>query len=78
MKRVVLATGRAGRGVLCAHSVVRDPAGGIEAGNVRDAIETMRPFAVDLSASVESAPGVLDFDRLYDFFEAYRAVVEAG
>lgn len=52
-------------------------AGGISAENVREAIETMRPFAVDLSSSVESAPGVKDFDRLYDFFEAYRDAVEA-
>ncbi len=52
-------------------------AGGIDAENVQEAIDTMRPFAVDLSSSVESAPGVKDFDKLYDFFEAYRAAVEA-
>ncbi|MEP0548419.1 MAG: phosphoribosylanthranilate isomerase [Rhodothermales bacterium] len=52
-------------------------AGGIDAANVQEAIDTMRPFAVDLSSSVESAPGVKDFDKLYDFFEAYRAAVEA-
>lgn len=52
-------------------------AGGISAENVREAIETMRPFAVDLSSSVEAAPGVKDFDKLYDFFEAYRGAVEA-
>src|SRR5690606_10172419 len=53
-------------------------AGGLDAGNVRQAVETMRPFAVDLSSSVESAPGVMDFDRLYDFFEAYRAAPGSG
>lgn len=47
-------------------------AGGLDAANIRETIETMRPFAVDLSLSVESAPGVMDFDALYDFFEAYR------
>ena len=52
-------------------------AGGIDAANVQEAIDTMRPFAVDLSSSVESAPGVKDFDKLYDFFEAYRSAVEA-
>ena len=52
-------------------------AGGISAENVQEAIDTMRPYAVDLSSSVESAPGVKDFDKLYDFFEAYRAAVEA-
>ncbi len=52
-------------------------AGGIDAGNVQEAIDTMRPYAVDLSSSVESEPGVKDFDKLYDFFEAYRNAVEA-
>ena len=41
----------------------------------QEAIDTMRPFAVDLSSSVEAAPGVKDFDKLYDFFDAYRAAV---
>jgi phosphoribosylanthranilate isomerase len=53
-------------------------AGGISAENVQEAIDTMRPYAVDLSSSVESAPGVKDFDKLYDFFEAYRTAVEAN
>ena len=53
-------------------------AGGINAENVQEAIDTMRPFAVDLSSSVEAEPGVKDFDKLYDFFEAYRAAVEAN
>ena len=53
-------------------------AGGIDAANVREAIETMRPFAVDLSSSVESAPGVKDFDKLFDFFEAYRDTAETA
>lgn len=50
-------------------------AGSIDAANVSDVVETMRPFAVDLSASVESAPGVKDLDALHDFFEAYRAAI---
>ena len=48
-------------------------AGGISAANVAEAIETMRPYAVDLSSSVEEAPGVKDFDKLSAFFDAYRA-----
>lgn len=48
-------------------------AGGIGADNVRLAIETMRPFAVDLSSSLESAPGIKDFDRVNAFFRALRA-----
>ncbi len=53
-------------------------AGSLDAGNVQEALTTMRPYAVDLSSSVERAPGVKDFDALYDFFEAYRAAVEAA
>jgi len=50
-------------------------AGGISAANVREAIETMRPFAVDLSSSVESEPGVKDFGKLMAFFDAFRDTV---
>ncbi|NNF58070.1 MAG: phosphoribosylanthranilate isomerase [Rhodothermaceae bacterium] len=48
-------------------------AGGIDAENVAEAIATMRPYAVDLSSSVEASPGVKDFDKLADFFDAYHA-----
>ena len=53
-------------------------AGDLHAANVGEALATMRPYAVDLSSSAESAPGVLDFDRLHAFFEAYRAAAETG
>ncbi len=48
-------------------------AGGLSADNVAEAIETMRPYAVDLSSSVESAPGVKDLDKLAAFFEAFAS-----
>lgn len=48
-------------------------AGGISAANVAEAVATMRPYAVDLSSSVESAPGVLDLDTLAAFFDAVEA-----
>jgi phosphoribosylanthranilate isomerase len=48
-------------------------AGGISAENVAEAIDTMRPYAVDLSSSVEESPGVKDLDKLADFFDAFRA-----
>lgn len=47
-------------------------AGGIDETNVREAVQTIRPFALDLSSSVESAPGVKDFDKLGRFFDAFR------
>ena len=49
-------------------------AGGISADNVAEAVQTMRPYAVDLSSSVEAAPGVKDLDKLAAFFEAFDAV----
>jgi phosphoribosylanthranilate isomerase len=52
-------------------------AGGISAANVREAVETMRPFAVDLSSSLESEPGVKDFDKLSAFFDVFREAVDA-
>ena len=48
-------------------------AGGISAVNVAEAIDTMRPYAVDLSSSVEAEPGVKDLDKLADFFDAFDA-----
>ncbi len=47
-------------------------AGGIHAGNVADAIRTLRPFAVDVSSGLESAPGQKDFSRIDAFMEAFR------
>ena len=48
-------------------------AGGISAGNVAHAVHSMRPYAVDLSSSIESAPGVKDLDQMAAFFDAFHA-----
>ena len=48
-------------------------AGGISAANVAEAIQTMQPYAVDLSSSIESEPGVKDLDKMADFFDAFHA-----
>ena len=50
-------------------------AGGIPADNVAEALQTMRPYAVDLSSSVEASPGVKDLDKLAAFFDAFHAAV---
>ncbi len=47
-------------------------AGGLHAGNVAEAIHTLRPFAVDVSSGLESAPGQKDFSRIDAFMEAFR------
>ncbi|AEN73741.1 phosphoribosylanthranilate isomerase [Rhodothermus marinus] len=49
-------------------------AGGIGAHNLEEAVRTMRPLGVDLSSSVEAAPGKKDFDKLARFFEVFHAL----
>jgi indole-3-glycerol phosphate synthase / phosphoribosylanthranilate isomerase len=47
-------------------------AGGLGPENVRDAVEAVRPWAVDASSSLETSPGVKDRDRVRAFVEAAR------
>ena len=43
--------------------------GGLTPENVREAVEAVRPYAIDLSSGVETAPGVKDPARLRALFE---------
>lgn len=45
--------------------------GGIGPENVGEAIATMRPYAIDLASSVESAPGFKDLEKLAALFESF-------
>lgn len=47
--------------------------GGLNADNVRVAIEVAAPFAVDVASGTERSPGVKDPDRLAAFARAVRA-----
>lgn len=47
-------------------------AGGLHAGNVAEAINTVRPYAVDVSSGVETAPGKKDAGKIHEFVTAVR------
>jgi phosphoribosylanthranilate isomerase len=51
-------------------------AGGLHSGNVARAIQQVRPFGVDVSSGVESAPGVKDARRMAEFVTAVRTAVQ--
>lgn len=52
-------------------------AGGLDAANVAQAIVAVRPFGVDASSGVESAPGIKAAARIRDFVAAARTGVAA-
>ncbi|HEU4970635.1 MAG TPA: hypothetical protein VFT35_01700 [Gaiellaceae bacterium] len=47
-------------------------AGGLGPENVRDAIEAVRPWAVDASSALEVSPGIKDHERVRAYVEAAR------
>jgi phosphoribosylanthranilate isomerase len=52
--------------------------GGLDPGNVAEAIAATRPFAVDVASGVEIEPGLKDHDRVRRFFAAVQgATVQA-
>ena len=48
--------------------------GGLTPANVRQAVEQVRPYGVDVSSGVESAPGVKDHDKMKQFVQQVRNI----
>jgi phosphoribosylanthranilate isomerase len=82
MRRVLFEGALSGKGELSDWNVAAEMAsrtevilaGGLNAGNVAAAIARVRPFGVDVSSGVESAPGVKDARRMAEFVTAVRSV----
>jgi len=80
--RVVFEGPESGRGTVSDWSAAADLsrsvevilAGGLNASNVLQAIARVRPFGVDVSSGVESAPGVKDARRMAEFVTAVRGM----
>ncbi|WP_456483849.1 phosphoribosylanthranilate isomerase [Methanopyrus kandleri] len=49
-------------------------AGGLNPENVREAVETVRPYAVDTSSGVEKEPGIKDPEAIAEFVRATKSV----
>ncbi len=69
-----------GNGIIADWSVAREIArefpillaGGLNPENVREAIEMVQPFGVDVSSGVERAPGLKDHAKVREFIERVK------
>lgn len=48
--------------------------GGLNSENIREAIKTVHPYAVDISSSLEQKPGLKDFEKIEVFMDEMRAL----
>jgi len=47
-------------------------AGGLDPGNVGEAIRAVRPWAVDVASGIEKEPGIKDHEKMRRFIEAVK------
>ncbi len=70
-------TGRRANWSLAAELAAARPivlAGGLSADNVRDAIQAVRPWGIDVSSGVEERPGIKSASRMRALFDRVRAL----
>ena len=48
--------------------------GGLHPGNVKEAIETVHPYAIDLSSGLEEKPGLKDFEKIEQLMDTLREI----
>ncbi len=68
-------SGRTFDWTLAARAAARAPvvlAGGLDPGNVAEAVRAVRPWGVDVASGVEAAPGVKDHDLMARFVRAAK------
>lgn len=53
-------------------------AGGLTAENIAEAVQSVRPWGVDIASGVEAAPGIKDLDLVRQFIERARAAEGAA
>jgi len=52
-------------------------AGGLDAGNVAEAVALVRPWGVDACSRIESVPGKKDYKKMNEFLQAARMALGA-
>ena len=70
-------TGRTSNWGLAAQAKTLAPlilSGGLHPGNIRNAVEDVRPAAVDINSGVEVSPGIKDYDRVRTMIQTIRTM----